>query len=49
VASDADGLYAEIGVKARDFPSTFGLILEHGTEHMAPRPWLKPSLDAAKE
>lgn len=49
VATDADGLYAEIGVKRRKFPSTFGLLLEHGTKHMAPRPWLKPSLDAAKK
>lgn len=48
VAQDADGLYAEIGVKRSDFASTFGVLLEHGTRDMAARPWLKPSLDAAK-
>ena len=51
VATDAGGLFAEIGSGASPaMPGVkYALWLEQGTRHMAPRPWLKPSLDAAKE
>lgn len=51
VASDETGLYAEIGSGANPaIPGVnYALFLEQGTRYMEARPWLKPSLDAAKE
>lgn len=51
VARDAEGLFAEVGSGANPaLPGVeYAVYLERGTRHMAPRPWLLPSLDAAKE
>jgi hypothetical protein len=51
VLADNTGLYAEIGSGANPaIPSVaYGVYTDQGTRHMAPRPWLQPSLDAAKE
>ena len=51
VATDAEGVYAEVGSGANPaVPGVkYALFLEQGTRHMAPRPWLLPSLDAAKD
>lgn len=51
VAEDADGLYAEVGSGANPaIPGVqYAVFLELGTRFMEPRPWLRPSLDAAKE
>lgn len=51
VATDEKGLYTEVGSGANPaIPGVdYAVYLEVGTRDIAPRPWLKPSLDAAKE
>lgn len=51
VSEDADGLYAEIGSGANPAAPgvKYAIYLEDGTRHMAPRPWARPSLSAAKD
>jgi hypothetical protein len=50
VRYDADGLRADIGSGANpDIPGVdYALYTEYGTRHMAPRPWLRPSLTAGE-
>lgn len=43
VGSDGDGLLADIGSS-----QNVAMWTELGTRRMAPRPWLRPALDAAK-
>jgi hypothetical protein len=58
VGTDAEGLYAEFGIATGPTPaaaeregdttiSDIGIYLELGTRHLAPRPWLRPSVPAA--
>lgn len=41
--SDAAGLYQDIGSAL-----AYALYLELGTRHIAPRPWLRPALEAGR-
>lgn len=43
IGVDAKGIYADIGTDM-----SIGIWLELGTRYMAPRPWLRPSLQALR-